>query len=216
MTEGTASVADPPRLLGQTVVIVDAGSGIGLETARKARAEGARLIITGRDAGRLDSVADEIGVEATATFDSQDLGRLEAFLADLPTCVQQVMLGVSPPYYAPLDEIDLPRARDALERLLLPLSVARFAAREMADGGSLVVVGPGRARPAIGGPIAAMSGAALPALIANLALEVAPVRVNLIAAASAYDRTDGVAELAVHLMANTAVTGATYVVGGAP
>ena len=127
--------------------------------------------------------------------------------------VDQVMLGVGAPYSAPLDEIDPTRAPGALEHLLLPLSLARFAAREMADSGSLVVVSLGSARPAIGGTIAAMSGAALSALIANLALETAPVRVNLIAAA-AVDRPDGVAALAVHVMTNTAVSGATYEVGG--
>ena len=84
--------------------------------------------------------------------------------------------------------------------------------------------------------------AALPALIANLALELAPVRVNLIAAGfvdtplSAEllgDQLDArreqlratlpigrvvepadVAALAVHLMANTALTGATYDIDG--
>ena len=84
--------------------------------------------------------------------------------------------------------------------------------------------------------------AALPALIANLAVEVAPIRVNLIAAGfvdtplSARLLGDGlearraelratlptgrvvesedVAALAVHIMTNTAVTGATYDIDG--
>ena len=159
-------------------------------------------------------MADEIGVEATAAVDSQDRGRLEAFLAELPTCVDHVVLSVGPPYSAPLDEIDLTRACGALEQLLLPLSVARFAVRQMADGGSLVVVSLGGVqRPVIGAAIAAMSSGALSALIANLALEIAPVRVNLIAAAAA-DRPDDVAALAVHLMTDTATTGATYEIGG--
>jgi NAD(P)-dependent dehydrogenase (short-subunit alcohol dehydrogenase family) len=41
-----------PELLGQTVVVIGGSAGIGLETARRARAEGARLILTGRDPER--------------------------------------------------------------------------------------------------------------------------------------------------------------------
>ena len=86
------------------------------------------------------------------------------------------------------------------------------------------------------------STAALPALTASLALEVAPVRVNLIAAGfvdtplsasllgdqlearreqlratlpiGRVVQADDVAALAVHLMINTALTGATYDIDG--
>ena len=42
-----------PELLGQTVVVVGGSAGIGFETARRARAEGAKVILTGRNAERL-------------------------------------------------------------------------------------------------------------------------------------------------------------------
>jgi NAD(P)-dependent dehydrogenase (short-subunit alcohol dehydrogenase family) len=41
-----------PELLGQTVVVIGGSAGIGLETARRARSEGARVILTGRIASR--------------------------------------------------------------------------------------------------------------------------------------------------------------------
>jgi NAD(P)-dependent dehydrogenase (short-subunit alcohol dehydrogenase family) len=100
----------------------------------------------------------------------------------------------------------------------------------------------GNRRPGPGKAIAAVQAAALPALTANLALELAPVRVNLIAAgfvdtplsASLLgDQLDkrrdqlratlpirrvvgpaDVAALAVHIMANTALTGVTYDIDG--
>jgi len=62
--------------------------------------------------------------------------------------------------------------------------------------------GTGARRPGIGLGIASTVTVALPALTANLALELAPVRVNLIAA------------LAGHLMSDTALTGATYDIDG--
>src|SRR5215813_9037131 len=37
-----------PALVGQTVVVIGGSAGIGLETARRARAEGADVILTGR------------------------------------------------------------------------------------------------------------------------------------------------------------------------
>ena len=37
-----------PELLGQTVVVIGGSAGIGLETARRARVEGAKVILTGR------------------------------------------------------------------------------------------------------------------------------------------------------------------------
>jgi NAD(P)-dependent dehydrogenase (short-subunit alcohol dehydrogenase family) len=102
--------------------------------------------------------------------------------------------------------------------------------------------GTGARRPALGLAIASTVTAALPALIANLALELAPVRVNLIAAGFVdtplsasllgdelenrrehlratlpIGRVVGpadVASLAVHIMVNTALTGATYDIDG--
>lgn len=102
--------------------------------------------------------------------------------------------------------------------------------------------GTGGRRPSLGVGITSAMTAALPALTASLALEVAPVRVNLIAAGfvdtplsasllgdGIEDRRnelratlpigrvvgpDDVAALAVHLMTNTALTGATFDIDG--
>ncbi len=126
---------------------------------------------------------------------------------------------------------------------MLALQVARHAAHKVIPGGTLLFVGgTGGRRPGIGLAIASTVTAALPALTANLALELAPVRVNLIAAgfvdtslsaALLGDELENrrnqlratlpirrvvgpadVAALAVHIMTNTALTGATYDVDG--
>ena len=46
-----------PELLGQTVVVIGGSAGIGLETARRARAEGADVVLTGRNPERLEQAA---------------------------------------------------------------------------------------------------------------------------------------------------------------
>jgi NAD(P)-dependent dehydrogenase (short-subunit alcohol dehydrogenase family) len=50
MTAGTAANERGPELLGQTVVAIGGSSGIGLETARRAPAEGAEVTLAGRPA----------------------------------------------------------------------------------------------------------------------------------------------------------------------
>jgi NAD(P)-dependent dehydrogenase (short-subunit alcohol dehydrogenase family) len=233
-----------PELLNQTVVVIGGSAGIGLETARRARTEGARIILTGRNPEPLQRAATEVEALSTAAFDATDSARLEQFVQDLPATIDHVMVTAGRPYYGRLIDLDPSQACRALsEHLILFLNVARKAVIKIRPGGSLVFMGgTGSRRPRIGLGIASTVTTALPALTANLALEVAPVRVNLIAAGfvdtplSASLLGDGleerrkqlqanlpihrvveatdVAALAVHLMANTALTGATYDIDG--
>jgi NAD(P)-dependent dehydrogenase (short-subunit alcohol dehydrogenase family) len=244
-TTTTSPIPRGPELLGQTVVVIGGSAGIGLETARRARAEGAKLILTGRNPERLQRAASELDVLSTAAFDATDPAPLERFFRDhLPTTIDHVMVTAGQPHYGRLVDMDFAQARRALDdHLLLVLQVARHAAPKVRAGGTLLFMGgTGGRRPGIGLGIASTVTAALPALTANLALELAPVRVNLIAAGfvdtplSASLLGDelenrrnqlramlpirrvvvpaDVAALAVHIMTNTALTGATYDVDG--
>jgi NAD(P)-dependent dehydrogenase (short-subunit alcohol dehydrogenase family) len=68
------------KLDGKIALVTGATSGIGLATARLFAAEGARLIVAGRDAERLESVAEELGPDTLAIRGSvevsADLDRL--------------------------------------------------------------------------------------------------------------------------------------------
>ena len=66
------STARKPDLLGQTVVVIGGSAGIGLETARRARDEGAKLILTARNADRLKQTARELEALSSAAFDASD------------------------------------------------------------------------------------------------------------------------------------------------
>ena len=74
MSTATTTVAfgREPELFGQTVVVIGGSAGIGLETARRARAEGAKLILTGRNPERLQIAADEVQALTLAAFDADD------------------------------------------------------------------------------------------------------------------------------------------------
>ena len=243
-TPTTDTAGRGPALLGQTVVVIGGSSGIGLETARTARAEGAEVVLVGRDPGRLEHAAAEVGASRTAAFDATDSEALKQFFADLPTPIGHVMVTGPGPYYGPLAELDRERAhRDFDDHLWLAIEVARLCVGRVRAGGTLLfMAGTGARRPGPGQSLMAANTAALPALIANLAVEIAPIRVNLIAAGFVdtplsasllggdldarraqlratlpIGRVVGpadIAALAVHIMTNTAMTGGTYDIDG--
>jgi NAD(P)-dependent dehydrogenase (short-subunit alcohol dehydrogenase family) len=122
-------------LAGQTVVVVGGSAGIGLGTARLARAEGAEVVLTGRNPERLERAAQEIGARSTAAFDATDFAQLERFFDDLPTPVDHVMVTAGSPYYAPMADMDLDKVREDVEtHLVLPLHVGRLAAGRCGPG----------------------------------------------------------------------------------
>jgi NAD(P)-dependent dehydrogenase (short-subunit alcohol dehydrogenase family) len=232
------------ELQGQTVVVIGGSSGIGFETASQASAAGADLVLVARTKERLESVAQKLHARQTAAFDAADLERLEQFFKDLPSPVEHVMLTAGGPAYMPLSSMNLDDARRHLdERLSVVLGTALFSRGKLRPGGSLLFVGgTGARRPGVGFTIATTLTAAIPALAANLAVELAPTRVNVIApgfvdtplsAALLGDQIDArrrqlretlpigrvvgpadVAALAVQVMSNGAITGATLDIDG--
>ncbi len=166
------------------MVVIGGSAGIGLETARRARAEGADVILTGRNPGRLQQAALEIGAQRTAAFDASDAASLQRFFGDLPAPIDHVMVTAGGPRYGPLLEMDSAQVRQApTEHVVLGLEVARNAAGKMRSGGTLLLMGgTGGRRIGHGLGIATAATAALPPFTAALALELAQVRVNLIAA----------------------------------
>jgi NAD(P)-dependent dehydrogenase (short-subunit alcohol dehydrogenase family) len=244
-TEASAgSNAREPELLGQTVVLIGGSVGIGLETARRARSEGADVVLTGRDPERLERAASDVDARSTAAFDATDAAALKQFFDRLPDPIDHVLVTGPGPHYVPLLEMDSADVREALSgHVVLGLEVARNARGKMRAGGTLLLMG-GTGGRKISRDLGMVSAATavLPPFTAALALALAPVRVNLIAAGfvdtplSASLLGDGldarrdelrttlpigrvvgsadVAALAVHIMTNTALTGATYDIDG--
>ena len=72
---GVPGAGRQPALAGQTVVVIGASAGIGLETARQVRDEGGQVILTGRNPDRLQEAARELQPLGAAAFDAADTGR---------------------------------------------------------------------------------------------------------------------------------------------
>jgi NAD(P)-dependent dehydrogenase (short-subunit alcohol dehydrogenase family) len=233
-----------PELLGQTVIVIGGSAGIGLETARRARAEGAEVVLTGRNPERLEQAALDVDARSTAAFDVNDAPALKKFFDALPDPIDHVMVTAGGPSYVPLLEMDEDQVREAAsDHLVRYFEVARNAAGKMRSAGTLVFMG-GTGGRKISRDLGIVSAATatLPPFTATLALELAPVRVNLIAAGfvdtplsasllgdeldnrreqlrttlpiGRVVQPEDVAALAVHIMINTALTGATFDIDG--
>ena len=230
-----------PRLAGQTVVVLGGSSGIGLETARRARTDGADVILTARDPERLHRAGLELGAKIAA-FDVSDVERLTNFFAELRASVDHLFVSGSGPHYVPFADLDTASIRRGVERIILTIEIARVAKDALKPAGSLLFIGGTGGRRASAGPLISAVTVAMPAVTRSLALELAPIRVNLIApgfvdtplsasllgqeldarrehlrATLPIRRVVGPAEiaaLAVELMSNNAVTGATFDIDG--
>ena len=230
-------------IFGQTLLVIGGSAGIGLETARQARSEGANVILTARNPERLTEAASAIGAQQTA-FDATDTSALASFFEGLQRPIDHVMVTAGGPIYGPLLEMSAEEVTTALsDHIVLALEVTRHAVRRMRAGGTLLFIGgTGGRRIGRGSGIVSAATAALPPFVATLALEVAPMRINLIAPGfvdtplSAFllgDQLEArrselremlpigrvvgpadVAALAIHIMSNTAITGATYDIDG--
>jgi NAD(P)-dependent dehydrogenase (short-subunit alcohol dehydrogenase family) len=245
MINETASHAQyGSTLRGQTIVVIGGSAGIGLETARLAHTEGAKVILTARNPEPLEHAAREVDAIRTVAFDATDFKLLDKFFDDLASPVNHVLVTGPGPYYAPLADFDFERARQDVEsHLLLPIRIGRNARNKVRPGGTLLFMGgTGGRSVATGMVLISALTAALPAMARNLALELAPIRVNVIAAGfvdtplsaqllggKIEDRRNqlrttlpirrvvesaDVAALAIHIMTNTALTGATYDIDG--
>src|SRR5690242_4331933 len=169
---------------GQRVVIIGASAGIGEAAARAFAAGGAAVTITGRSKERLDQAARRIGRPVhAAELDATSRGALDAFFATTGTIDHLVLsaspgaVGVGP--IAALDEAALRQAFDG--KFFAHVKAIQAALPRLRPDGSVTLVTAASARAAFPGTagIAAANGA-LETMIAPLAVELAPLRVNAV------------------------------------
>jgi len=168
-------------LAHSTVVILGGSSGIGLSTAKAAKAEGARVVVTGRSADRLKSAQALLGAEArTVALDVADEAGTRALFEELDRVHVFITAGI-----VVLDSglaPDSASLRPALDtRFWGAFAAAKYGAAKMRGGGSITFMsGTTARRPLKGAAVATASCGAVEAFARALAVDLAPTRVNTI------------------------------------
>ncbi len=169
---------------GQRVVIIGASAGIGEATAKAFAAQGAAVTITGRSKERLDRAAQRIGLPVqVAELDATNRGALDAFYATAGT-VDHLILSASPGAVgagpiAATDEAALRQAFDG--KVFAHVKAVQAALPRLRRDGSVTIITAASARAAFAGTaVLAAANGALEAMVAPLAVELAPLRVNAV------------------------------------
>jgi NAD(P)-dependent dehydrogenase (short-subunit alcohol dehydrogenase family) len=170
-------------LANRTVVILGGSSGIGLATAKAAKAEGARVVITGRSRDRLDAALKELGGEVRAvSLDVADEPGTQSFFAELKTVDHLFITAATVTLGGGLAR-DTEALRPGMDtRFWGSLFAAKYGAAKMPPDGSITFTsGTSAWRPIPGSAVGSASCGAIEAFARSLAVDLAPIRVNTIA-----------------------------------
>lgn len=166
----------------QHVVVVGGSSGMGRALAAELVNQGNEVTVAGRSVDKLDAVRRELGVRTVAMNigREQDIERLFATTGKISHIVTTAAdVGGA---YQPITEYDVDAARSAVDsKLLGPLLLAKHGAPLLEPGGSIVFTsGIAAYRPGPRASLLAALNGALASLAAALAVELAPIRVNVV------------------------------------
>jgi NAD(P)-dependent dehydrogenase (short-subunit alcohol dehydrogenase family) len=164
----------------RTVLVVGRGGGIAQAITMVARAEGARVVVAGRNKAALAAAYDDSGV-TVETVDVTDDSSIAA-LAERLGSIDHLVSTVSARARGRLSELqrdDLRRSFDT--KVIGPTMLAKYFAPHLSPGGSIVLFsGVNAFKVSIGYLGVAITNGAVDFLTRSLALELGPIRVNSI------------------------------------
>lgn len=172
-------------LTGQKVVVIGGSSGMGLATARAAAQAGASVTIASSNKERLDAAlaglpegSDGVVVD---TRSEDDIAALFERVGQLDHLVYTAGDAVAP---HPIVQVSMQEARQRLDvRFWGTVAAVKHAVERMSPGGSISVTsGTVGIRPVPGFALGAAGVGAIEGLARGLAVELAPIRVNVVRA----------------------------------
>jgi len=218
-------------LEGRRVLVVGGGSRMGLAVAKLAAASGAEVIVSGRSRVKLEAAAASVGREVgtSPSVEAVDFSRSEEASRLLEAVSPLDHLIVTASADAPASGVvDTPPevARAAFSRFWISYNALHLASWAVRPTGSVTLLsGSSGRRPAPGYGVWGTLHGSIEALARNAALELAPIRVNVVSPggigmppdrqlARHAGRPEDVAAMVLAVMTNPAVTGAVVDVDG--
>lgn len=170
-------------LKDKRIVVLGGTSGIGLAVARAGAEEGAQVVVVSSSPDRVTQALSLLpaGTEGKAV-DLTDPASVEALFEHLGAFDHFVYTAGESLQLARLEDMRIPDARGFFElRYWGALTAAKAAASHLRPGGSIVFTsGVAGARPGAGWSITASICSAMEGLTRALAVELAPIRVNIV------------------------------------
>ena len=231
------------RLIDKKILVIGGGSGMGFAIADTADREGARVIIAGRSESKLQEACDKIGADVRRhVVDFTDAASVKNLFSAIGP-IDHLAIPGSSVKTGPLKELPISDAKSSMDsKFFGPYLAVREAG--INPGGSVILFsGILSRRPDKGSPILAAINSAVETMGKALAVELAPIRVNVISPGMTRDTgaylgmpekareemfanvarslpvkrvglPSDIATVAVELMANSFITGAVIDVDG--
>jgi NAD(P)-dependent dehydrogenase (short-subunit alcohol dehydrogenase family) len=230
------------KFANQTVAIVGASSGIGLATAQAVASEGATTIMLSRSQAKLDLAARSVTGETQAVaMNMLDADAVNRVIGALDRIDHLVLTAVADELKqrSEISVITNEQVERTLDKLRGYVNVVRAAVPKMASRGTITLLSGGSAvKPPVGFSVLAAVSASMTSFGKALALELAPIRVNVLMAgvvdtpinehrrddlrawaesklpARHFGRPEDIANAILFLMTNPYMTGHTLSVDG--
>jgi NAD(P)-dependent dehydrogenase (short-subunit alcohol dehydrogenase family) len=170
-------------LQGKRIVILGGTAGIGLAVARAASRDGARVVVASHDPKRVEAAVAQLGADARGhAVDLRSPTAVKQLFEQLGALDHLVFTAGEELLISPIADLDLATARRFFElRYWGALAAIQAALPHLARDGSVVLTsGAAGRRPHPGFVIGASICAGMEAATRTLAVELAPIRVNIV------------------------------------
>lgn len=164
------------------VVIIGGSSGIGLESAKQLIAQGAEVIIASRSEDKLRIAKEQLGVRATAyTLDTTQEQQVQSFFEKIGQ-FDHLVVSAAETSGGSFLQMDTAQARQLFENKFWgQYFAAKYGASKILPNGSITLFsGVVAYKSMVGSAILGAVNAAISNLGQTLALELAPIRVNIV------------------------------------